>query len=332
MALQYQGSVSTIINETNGVPTLVRYRLAYKSSVDGWSIAGDAGGDDPGIPAVAGTGIITLTKGTAVDAVKLLNYYYYTGVCVYTGEYTLDIDGVEQEGEIGIGLIGGNIGNGAAGSLSRIDATEILTNKRLTSPKLNENVVLTPTATELNLADGAVAGTPAANKFVIPDANVNLGVIKCIELHIGASGAEVKVDATPAELNVLDDFDTTSKPISISKDIAVVTQNKIANYPILVTDGFITADMTAGNILFTLPVCSVNNVGTTFAIVLSVPAGNTLTITTQGGDKLIFMTDDDTEVSWSTITMTTADDCVLLKMMTASFYLVLGGKGVNGVA
>ena len=41
-------------------------------------------------------------------------------------------------------------------------ATVTLTNKTLTSPKLNENVVVTTTATELNLIDGGTArGTDA---------------------------------------------------------------------------------------------------------------------------------------------------------------------------
>ena len=58
-----------------------------------------------------------------------------------------------------------NIWNGSAWQIAAISAsglativgTETLTNKTLTSPKINEDVVLTSTATELNLLDGKAA-------------------------------------------------------------------------------------------------------------------------------------------------------------------------------
>ena len=66
------------------------------------------------------------------------------------------------------------------------DATQTLTNKTLTSPKINEDVAVTSTATELNILDGATAvvgelnaldlgatgtGTAIASKAVILDSN-----------------------------------------------------------------------------------------------------------------------------------------------------------------
>ena len=44
-----------------------------------------------------------------------------------------------------------------------VTGTETLTNKTLTSPKLNENVVVTSTATELNVLDGITATTAQLN-------------------------------------------------------------------------------------------------------------------------------------------------------------------------
>jgi hypothetical protein len=44
-----------------------------------------------------------------------------------------------------------------------VTGTETLTNKTLTSPKLNENVVLTSSATELNVLDGITATTAQLN-------------------------------------------------------------------------------------------------------------------------------------------------------------------------
>lgn len=61
------------------------------------------------------------------------------------------------------------------------------------------------TEAELAFLDGATAGTQVASKAVIADANVNTGVSKVTQLHIGASGSETQVNATAAELNKLDD-------------------------------------------------------------------------------------------------------------------------------
>jgi predicted RecA/RadA family phage recombinase len=58
-------------------------------------------------------------------------------------------------------------------------------------------------ATEYGRLNGALAGTQVAGKAVIADSNVNTGVSKVTQLHIGATGAEVQVTATPAQLNAL---------------------------------------------------------------------------------------------------------------------------------
>ena len=57
---------------------------------------------------------------------------------------------------------------------------------------------------EADTLQGAVAGTQAASKVVLPDANVNIGVVKATELHIGATSTETQVTATGTELNYLD--------------------------------------------------------------------------------------------------------------------------------
>lgn len=57
---------------------------------------------------------------------------------------------------------------------------------------------------DLEKLDGITNGTQAASKAVVADANVNTGVSKVTQLHIGASGAEVQVTADAKELNTLD--------------------------------------------------------------------------------------------------------------------------------
>ena len=61
---------------------------------------------------------------------------------------------------------------------------------------------------DMEKLDGITNGTQAASKAVVADANVNIGVVKATQLHIGASGSEVQVNATPAELDAVADVST----------------------------------------------------------------------------------------------------------------------------
>ena len=56
-------------------------------------------------------------------------------------------------------------------SVTQNSSTQTLTNKTLTSPKINEDVAVTSTATELNYSDLATLGTTAASKVFTADAN-----------------------------------------------------------------------------------------------------------------------------------------------------------------
>jgi len=83
---------------------------------------------------------------------------------------------------------------------------------------------VTSTAAELNLLDGSTAGTQVASKAVIADANINIGVTKVTELHIGATGAEIQVTATAAELNKNDvsaETETIDSGVAASATIGI---------------------------------------------------------------------------------------------------------------
>jgi len=60
---------------------------------------------------------------------------------------------------------------GADSTLVSLVSTDTLTNKTLTSPKINEDVAVTSTATEINYSDLATLGTTAASKVFTADAN-----------------------------------------------------------------------------------------------------------------------------------------------------------------
>jgi hypothetical protein len=72
-------------------------------------------------------------------------------------------------------------GIGALNSVVGTGTTQTLTNKTLTTPKINENVTLTATATELNILDGATLSVVELNKLdgvnsTTADLNVLFGV------------------------------------------------------------------------------------------------------------------------------------------------------------
>jgi hypothetical protein len=73
--------------------------------------------------------------------------------------------------------------------VSRI-STDTLTNKTLTSPKINENVALTSTATELNLLDG-ITGI-ADEDDLTSDSNTKLATQQSIKAYVDAQKADMQ--------------------------------------------------------------------------------------------------------------------------------------------
>jgi hypothetical protein len=95
-----------------------------------------------------------------------------------------------------------------------LTGTQTLTNKTLTSPKINEDVAVTSTATELNLLDGSTAGTIANSKAVIYSA---AGQVNGTTLAIAGTA----ITSTAAELNLLDNATVTTAEINYS-DLATL--------------------------------------------------------------------------------------------------------------
>ena len=87
--------------------------------------------------------------------------------------------------------------HGATGAVVGTTNTQTLTNKTLTSPKINEDVAVTATATELNLIDGSVAGTIVNSKAVVYG---SAGEVNATTLQI----AGTSLTATATELNYVD--------------------------------------------------------------------------------------------------------------------------------
>jgi len=133
-----------------------------------------------------------------------------------------------------------NSGSSDTQDLVAVDITQTLTNKRLTSPKLNEDVAITATATEVNLLDGVTATTS--------ELNILDGVTSTAsELNI-LDG----VTSTATELNIMDGDTSASSTTLVDAD-RVVTNDAGTMKQVALSDvktylsnaGFSTEDPTA---------------------------------------------------------------------------------------
>ena len=140
-------------------------------------------------------------------------------------------------------------------TITGIAATQTLTNKTLTSPKINEDVAVTATATEinlldgvtsttselnildgvtstaseLNLVDGSSAGTIANSKAVIYGSS---GEVNATTLQI----AGTSITSTASELNILDGVTATATELNIMDGDTSASSTTLADADRLVTN------------------------------------------------------------------------------------------------
>ena len=112
----------------------------------------------------------------------------------------------------------------ATGTLAILDATQTLTNKTLTLPKINENVAVTSTATELNILDGATLSTAELNYVD--------GVTSAIQTQIDTkaptasptfTGTVSGITKSMVGLGNVDNTADTAKPVSTAQATAIAT-------------------------------------------------------------------------------------------------------------
>jgi hypothetical protein len=122
-----------------------------------------------------------------------------------------------------------------------LSGTEILTNKRLTTPKINEDVTLTATATELNVLDGITSTTAELN--ILDGVTANKDEINILD------GATL----TTTELNYVD---------GVTSSVQTQLNSKASN-----TDPVITGEInTTGNVIGHI---TINSKSTSYTLVLS---------------------------------------------------------------
>ena len=154
-------------------------------------------------------------------------------------------------------------------TITGIAATQTLTNKTLTSPKINEDVALTATATELNLLDGvsglaqadftklAAVDSTAAELNILDGvtsttAELNLvdgssagTIVNSKAVIYGSSGevnattlqiAGTSITSTAAELNILDGVTSTATELNVMDGDTSATSTTLADADRLVTN------------------------------------------------------------------------------------------------
>jgi len=114
-----------------------------------------------------------------------------------------DITGVTAGTGLSGGGTSGTVTVNIDSTVATLTGTQTLTNKTLTSPKINEDVVCSATATELNYNDIATLGTSAASKTLTADAN-NLSKI---------TGA-IYIEEATLTFDVTQDWDVRTSPVA----------------------------------------------------------------------------------------------------------------------
>ena len=117
------------------------------------------------------------------------------------GALSIDLDSETLTFTGGTGIDTSGSGNAVTfaidSTVATLSGTQTFTNKTLTSPKVNEDVAVTATATELNLTDGSSAGTIVNSKAVIYGSS---GEVNATTLQIGGTS----ITASAADINLID--------------------------------------------------------------------------------------------------------------------------------
>ena len=112
----------------------------------------------------------------------------------------------------------------SADTLVGRDTTDTLTNKTLTSPKINEDVAVTSTATEINILDGVTATTAELN--IMDGVTATTAELNIMD-GVTATTAELNimdgVTSTAAELNILDGVTSTAAELNILDGVTSTT-------------------------------------------------------------------------------------------------------------
>jgi hypothetical protein len=110
------------------------------------------------------------------------------------------------------------------GDFTTLAGIETLTNKTLTSPKINEDVAITATSTEINILDGVTSSTAELN--ILDGVTATAAQINVLA-SLTSSAAELNIldgaTLSTAELNILDGVTITSAEINVLAGITATS-------------------------------------------------------------------------------------------------------------
>ena len=160
--------IGTKIADTNGNELLLL--TATGSAVNEFTLANGASGNAPRLSATGesnvdldllakGTGHVTVRGNTNAGALQLNCESNSHGQIIKSQPHSASVTNIML------------LPAGADSTLVSLVSTDTLTNKTLTSPKINNTTAITATGTEINYSDLATLGTSAASKVLSANAN-----------------------------------------------------------------------------------------------------------------------------------------------------------------
>jgi hypothetical protein len=260
----------------------------------------------------AGTGWIQVVADPATFVVGTdnIDVYQFSGSGTYTAGTGLTLTGNEY-----------SINTSVTADLS---TAQTLTNKTLTSPKINEDVAVTATATELNILDGVTSTTAELNILDgVTSTTAELNILDGVTSTTAELNILDGVTSSTAELNILDGVTSTAAEINLLDGVTATTTE--LNYVDGVTsaiqtqlDGKVDESLfdTKGDIL----VASADNTpaklaaGTNgYLLTANSSATNGIewaaapvSLPDQTGNSGEYLTTDGTNASWAAIPVTSA--------------------------
>ena len=292
------GDISnTELQYLNGVTSAIQTQLNAKAATaDVAELAQDAVGS------ILGTGLTynDATPGISIDNAALSNYllegasgnsYGLIGTSTY-----LDVkntNGYNKEIELDIAAVKTQLDTDGYITTS---STSTLTNKTLTSPKINENVALTATATQLNYVNGV---TSAIQTQLDSKLSTSTAASTYQPLITGVSDIEIGyLDGVTSGIQTQLDARITKSLVDAKGDILVGSADNTVARLGVGTDGY----------LLTADAASTNGIKWAAAPV-SLPS--------QTGSSGKYLTTDGTSASWGTLVVPITTGTVTVNQNTA---------------
>lgn len=145
------------------------------------------------------------------------------------------------------------------------------------------------TAAEANVLDGATAGTQVASKVVVADANVNIGVVKATALHIGATGSEIQVNATPAEINNAADVSARTQELTVTGAVTAGVQSVELNHATVVVAATIASAVNHPGLFVVKDTSATGTVAHTLTLTAGTWNGTATIATLNARDEALFV-------------------------------------------